>query len=527
LIRHHHHHPHDLAQAEHGEHHFAWNCCISASICLDAAMFSSAAKVAVVFLFALTGAIQLKSDRNDVAVELLQKTGIDAWSWSSIESAGRINFMRSDLPPMHPRIVPEEFLNLTISCLSKGANEALGGATQQVQWGTIIGGLSSFQKTYVERKYPDNLLLGVATLKCPMDTLLIKIWHYLPSAQQAAILQEPGPRQLSVFSQSLSPAYSAAAKKLEEQISLGRVPSRHLDQRGSAAVPTGRVCISITAYEEPAWIHQLLKDTIRKAEPSTMIMLHLHKNVDAATSYNYTEADIKGLGSYPSVRINEERVNVRHLHGGILYAHLSNARALHKQSLGTCEFVVLQASNMVWVRKGMEELVRQRRYGGTRLSQGTCCFDGMDNLHPFEKEIVAPRGLWARGVHEGAFYPMGQFLEFDLAMQGYLARNHQNADDIIDYKCFCEECWLQTYMVNHAPLDDQEDFYSNIGIRVLGPTGASQNHVDLIAAGKDIEVCSQLTGCDEVGDWSHFFAIKRVQRDLNDPVTKHVFLMPR
>jgi hypothetical protein len=132
----------------------------------------------------------------------------------------------------------------------------------------------------------------------------------------------------------------------------------------------GIVVISTLCFESPPEIRDLVGNFLTFTEPSTQLVLHINA---ASVEYNGAlikkNADFEWVTNRTNVHINPKRIHVRWGTYSIVHAHLINAQYAFKYIHGigaTPEVVsrsifVMQASNMFWVRPGMEVHVRKAR----------------------------------------------------------------------------------------------------------------------------------------------------------------------
>ena len=142
--------------------------------------------------------------------------------------------------------------------------------------------------------------------------------------------------------------------------------------RRAQTVPAGwdaRVIVSINAFESASYIRNLVENTLNHTESSTAIVLHLNR----LTTYANDDADFNWLWQQPRVLVNCLRVSVRRASGSILHAMGMNVRWAHGRGLSPSSFIVFQASNMWWVRPGMEKYVRMMQQSLPRISTSTQC----------------------------------------------------------------------------------------------------------------------------------------------------------
>merc|ERR1719277_237257 len=118
------------------------------------------------------------------------------------------------------------------------------------------------------------------------------------------------------------------------------------------------VCVSLPVFEEVGYIEELLTNFKFFSERSTKIAFHFDNNTE------FDEDAVKRIEALSSHRValTKMRVPIKKIGGSILYAHLLNAKKLEEKWPGECKFFVMQASNMWWVRKGMETSVRTHHY---------------------------------------------------------------------------------------------------------------------------------------------------------------------
>eukprot|EP00928_Gymnodinium_smaydae_P071892 TRINITY_DN55367_c0_g1_i1.p1 TRINITY_DN55367_c0_g1~~TRINITY_DN55367_c0_g1_i1.p1 ORF type:complete len:459 (-),score=52.17 TRINITY_DN55367_c0_g1_i1:64-1440(-) len=423
-----------------------------------------------------------------------------SWTWSSVAAQ-----KRKLVSPSYPQMLPFQELDIVEKCLPQQSQRGLAALTAEAKWARIVSNLSVIERHFIDLKYADNKALGAMVMRCPTEELYKMVLPYIPATRRRAIEEEKSWQlKLRTLRHSLAPVISSSLN----------VDRRHdsyinnIQQRERYA--GDRVCVSLSVYEEPEWIDSLLKEVLARTEPSTYIMLHLNANT------YYSEEILNYFRNYDQrVRLNPERIPVEFATGSVLYSHLSNVRQMADANLG-CTYVVMQASNMRWLRNGMEGLVRERKFGGTNLYFETCEIE-KNSTHPFLLEIHAPRGLWGIGYHEGSFYPHQHILAMYHAMHEYLERTGQDVSTITKYNTWVEECWLQTYMLNHADLAEQQNFYPSSAFReIVGygvpPYGVTTEQLDVLLAAKDTNQ----------GEWSKVFGAKRVPRDFNDPVTARI-----
>jgi len=178
------------------------------------------------------------------------------------------------------------------------------------------------------------------------------------------------------------------------------------------------VCLSIVAAEEPVWIDALLKNALAMTDLSTKIAVHL--NADT----HYPPAVIQRWNKTARVIITPQRIKVAKFHGSILLAHLLNTKYLGDD----CSYVVMQASNMMWVRQGMTTAVRRHEFGGFSVQKGKLSSLMQQGLeHPFFANVTSigtAKVAW--GIHEGAFFKTSVLRMFHAYLNAWLKDQTKN-----------------------------------------------------------------------------------------------------
>jgi len=277
------------------------------------------------------------------------------------------------------------------------------------------------------------------------------------------------------------------------------------------------VCVSLPVFEmEPSYIEELLNNFMFFTEPTTKVALHF----DANTKYTEeTMTRFNGLAS-DRVALTRTRIPMRKFGGSILYVHLLNSRTLEETWPGVCKFFAMQASNMWWVRKGMEASIRKHGYAQLAVQPKSLAA----NSGPFWHELL-PKALNGWGQPEGAFFPMRMVRHFNKYADAWLSRTHQTYQAILDVKIDVEAFWLPTYALNFAKDIPEKSVGGNFALCYRHMVDSSKNDSvpieeikDLIAGEKFIHD----TIDNKLIPAAPFYAVKRVNRDLNHPTTKFV-----
>ena len=134
----------------------------------------------------------------------------------------------------------------------------------------------------------------------------------------------------------------------------------------TTAHSAGVVVVSTLCFESTAEIRDLVGNFLTFTEPNTQLVIHLNT---ASKSYDQaqraSERHMTWIKDRKNVHINPKSINVRWGTFSIIHAHLINAqfastRLIAQKDLNSTTFI-MQASNMFWVRNGMENLVRRTK----------------------------------------------------------------------------------------------------------------------------------------------------------------------
>lgn len=285
-----------------------------------------------------------------------------------------------------------------------------------------------------------------------------------------------------------------------------------------------RVCISLAAYEEPWWIDAVLENAQKFLEPNTTIMLHLNSEAE------YSEEQIAQWNkSIHRVFVTPERIAAQRFHGSILYSHLMNVKYLPSN----CHYILLQASNMLWMRRGVEDAVRDQHLGGVNNITCKCkteCMCRKRMLHDFFRNWLVSLGgpvnettpVMGWGQHEGAFYPVSIVKEFTEYLNKYLETPQRSlAAEVLNAMDDAEEYWLQTYALNRVPW--KKEYGPALALFDTTEAGVSLDEVKAIEKGE--KPPPPFWNDDRFGNHG-FFAAKRVMRDLQNPVTSYIMSLP-
>ena len=277
------------------------------------------------------------------------------------------------------------------------------------------------------------------------------------------------------------------------------------------AASSGAACISLVAYENVVWIDALLDNAL------TLTGAHVALHLNSQSAYD--AFDLERWAAMERVVLSQQRVAVSRNTGSILYAHLINARTLNASF--PCTEIVLQASNMAWVRPGMDAEVTRRHsfltddaalanvsaascsalYAG-RVGANQICSAALSS--PIVQHLSRRRGLWTWKAHEGSFYPLAWVLEFGAVLDSWAQANRFN---VLAATPMPEEFWLPIWVLNEkAPPAEA----SGPQVAMRGP--------------EDCDYCISREAIDGIRtNGGPYFGVKRVERDLSNEVTQYVF----
>ena len=286
--------------------------------------------------------------------------------------------------------------------------------------------------------------------------------------------------------------------------------------RGSssnATASTGAACISLVAYENVVWIDALLDNALTLT--GARIALHLNSQSE------YDAFDLERWAAMERVVLSQQRVAVSRNTGSILYAHLINALTLNASFPKPCTDIVFQASNMAWVRPGMDaEVTRRHSFltddaALTNMSAASCsalyagrvganqiCSAALSS--PIVQHLARKRGLWTWKAHEGSFYPLAWVLEFGAVLDSWAQANRFN---VLEATPMPEEFWLPIWVLNEKAVPAEA---SGPQVAMRGP--------------EDCDYCISRGVVDDLRtNGGPYFGVKRVERDLSNEVTQYVF----
>eukprot|EP00928_Gymnodinium_smaydae_P021144 TRINITY_DN1822_c1_g1_i2.p1 TRINITY_DN1822_c1_g1~~TRINITY_DN1822_c1_g1_i2.p1 ORF type:complete len:344 (-),score=8.16 TRINITY_DN1822_c1_g1_i2:37-921(-) len=240
----------------------------------------------------------------------------------------------------------------------------------------------------------------------------------------------------------------------------------------------------------------------------------------AVTTSNLALSSAFGL-IHPAV--SEERVEVRPFMGAIMAAHVINAKTMEKRWPGECAYFLMQASNMMWVRKGAEAVVRENKYSRIRTAQGPWAHS---SEHPFTAELSPDSKLFGWAVHEGSFYPMADIVGFSKMLDHHLEATQKTLEtSVAHFPTYFEESWLPTYVLNFGS-KFQEEKLSEYPVALCYRIMHYDKHINQAEDGMTVdEIKKVLDPANE--DMQKFYAVKRVSRLLENPGTQFILSMSK
>ena len=223
----------------------------------------------------------------------------------------------------------------------------------------------------------------------------------------------------------------------------------------AAAVREMQFLVSICAFEEPSYVSFLVANTLHHTSASTHVVLNY---------INAAKPSHSVVAPHARLHVNPRPIRVMRAHSSILDAHAANVKWMRHLPF---EYVILQASNMVWCRQGMEFYVSNHTksvrsfFNSTRLPCGECMCNRIDSARMLPDPCFVPAfgdldvTVLVQGKHEGSFYPIGAFLDaYDSATaihawnrSGHECK-HVNVSDLHDVKWPLEEVVVPTWFAN-------------------------------------------------------------------------------
>lgn len=278
------------------------------------------------------------------------------------------------------------------------------------------------------------------------------------------------------------------------------------------------VCVSVAAFETPDYIEALIENFLHFSERSTKLAIHL----DFSSDYNGTENE----WASDRVAITQNRVDVKAFHGSVLYSHMLNVDTMEKTWPHQCAYWVLQASNMMWVRKGMEEHVRDYRFSplGSHTNGGGPCawnheIEDSKTFVGFSEKLNSRKNVYGWGQPEGSFFPFSMVKDFKAMMDQHLRKERDSGSGIYDAKCYFENVWLQTYALNYADVPEGPEYEE----RRKKSTPLCLNSIHYGDKENDAIEMDQLKAVMAGKDWAQgFYAVKRVNRKVTHPTTRFI-----
>mmetsp|Transcript_4430 Transcript_4430/g.11622 ORF Transcript_4430/g.11622 Transcript_4430/m.11622 type:complete len:380 (+) Transcript_4430:62-1201(+) len=318
------------------------------------------------------------------------------------------------------------------------------------------------------------------------------------------------------------------------------------------------VLVSIAVGDETAqcsWVQTLMDNVMRLSREDTHVVLHLSSTLKCA------DIDLnRWRHEHRRLILNPARLTTRAGTGSVLRAHLLNARHAatkwaSEPNRCCCSFI-MQSSNMLWLRPGMEQRVMElgsslgrTGWGGVsklltvRLMQigieahtkGTVpdqkhlpSYLPAQSLlttaavyHNLTASSIHSMPLHAFEYHEGSFYPLATVLRFLSRIELLISSSQMDA--AMNYP---EEFWLQAYVLNHEDANLAHPTSQQLCLRSLVAAGKTAHGVHAAERLATTAGCS-LTGRREMNrtslaaEYVRFFAFKRFVRDCEEKVTAY------
>ena len=295
------------------------------------------------------------------------------------------------------------------------------------------------------------------------------------------------------------------------------------------------VLITLVAYEPASWIDSLLSNLLSFCESGTVVMMHL--NVRS----RYAPSDVARWNSTSRIGVASTRVAVGWDRGSLLYAHLT-AAAEGGLRWPSARYVVLQASNMMWIRPGMEAHVR--RFGWSFETSACPRFSSacgqirrwraLDKVYAaIHAALPKEHRKHAWHYHEGAFVPINVLLELRRLLHALQPKGANSTGavnvplgDLPSAMAMPTSKWWQETILN-GPMHPVERWlplfalnYTSTATRLNSISRQvchRDPHLNVLVSGR----CVSALLCDDSDEHARTtFAVKRVVRDPNDSLVQ-------
>lgn len=324
----------------------------------------------------------------------------------------------------------------------------------------------------------------------------------------------------------------------------------------------GGVVLSLAVGNEScSWVRALVHNALDFSRSTTRVVVHLSSSASLCSDEEISAIN----GSHHRAHLNPVRLQTVAGSGLVLYAHLSNARfAAAMWPEMHCSYLVMQASNMLWLRPNYEAKVQKYRTSvdnlGWRRSHAvsgplrTMAIHCRHLIPGAELKISAddtgdritakvylnltgtipmlrwssPGHVWS--YHEGSFYPMAVVLRFLQYVD-----SHLTLDELSRAENFPEEFWLQAWVVHKEPALAVHNSTEQLAVRMWANNVQSRvtiRVVEQFAKALDMSCAmansSRSSAADADGilaqvthafDGQPYYAAKRFARNISDPIT--------
>ena len=317
---------------------------------------------------------------------------------------------------------------------------------------------------------------------------------------------------------------------------------------------TSGTLISIAVGNETRscqWVEALLQNALAFSRRDTRVVVHISSTLSCAAVDLVRWNRSSGADR---VLVNPVRLATRLGHGSVLYSHLLNARAAAARWRGCCCQFVMQASNMLWVRRGMEARVDElgcsvgregwrkpnkdmpllmsgflngtvgdktsariyRDLTRTQRKMTARAIFALRVRQPEQRRDVdsslhgggASEGRHAWSYHEGSFYPHATVLRFLAYLEAALT-----FDEIMLSSNSPEEWWLPAWTLNREPSTTPvQRTTQQLCMRLNISFRASRVPFRYVQKAEDDLACPQRPGS------FRYYAVKRFSRDASDVV---------
>lgn len=282
-----------------------------------------------------------------------------------------------------------------------------------------------------------------------------------------------------------------------------------------------KIIFSIPVHERPDVVLDQIKNIIYN-NPECAVVLHLSKEFNDNNSSISLESFFSSLDNYTNVYINPKRMRTdriyikglyklfRHMGwgDGIFFTHVSNFS--YMKDIADFEFIMLLSSNELFIKRGAYEFIKKyiagtqgyNRIIDVNTKWGTGRIAQQDKILKLLVKNISHREPYICGGQvEGSWYAKNIFSVIcDNIISSY------PKSKIFNKYYVREEIYYPTLLSHIVEVKENKVFCGNI-------TNVLWENKDMRASVDDIK---------KTIESDNFFSIKRIERDINDPIRTYV-----